>query len=98
MDAPSRTQENIKSLFPKNEAPKVVGRLIYSESHQSWNTIRIRKEIISKFPQLREKSGSFCYKMNMYESYKDLIKGIKIAEKAGEAVPIMLMLCRVNEN
>lgn len=95
MQSPSKTQEqNITALYPKNEAPKVIGRLIYSESHQSWNTIRIRKEIIQKFPQLREKTGNFIYKMNMYDSYKNIVKELSSMEKNKEAIPILLMLCR----
>jgi hypothetical protein len=91
-------QKELRTLIPRNYPIKIVGKLIYSESHQSWNTIRIRKEIIQKFPQLKEKSSSFCYKMNMYSSYKELISELKIAEKSGEAVPLTLMLCRVREN
>lgn len=95
MDAPSKTQKEYKALIPRNDPIKIVGKLIYSEGHQSWNTIRIRKEIIQKFPQLREKSSNFCYKMNMYGSYKELLNDLKAAEKSGEAVPLTLMLCQI---
>jgi hypothetical protein len=88
-------QKEIRTLIPRNDPIKIIGKLVYSEGHQSWNTIRIKKEIIQKFPQLKEKSSSFCYKMNMYGSYKELLEDLKRTEKAGDSVPLTITFCRI---
>lgn len=81
-------------LIPRIEGPKIVGKLMYSESDQAWNTIRLRKEVLQRFLQLHEKRESFRYKMNIYHNYDDLIKEIQDMKKSSEVVPLLMMLCR----
>ena len=58
-------EEKITSLVPRTKGPKVIGRVHYNESAQAWNIIRLKKQILDKFPQLKDKQGSFYYKMSM---------------------------------
>lgn len=83
------TQE-YRQLIPKTEFPELIGKITYSEGNRCWNTIRLRKEIISLFPQLKEKRSNFGYKMKVCLNYSELIKAIKIMEKRKEAIPILL--------
>lgn len=100
MKAPSKTQEDITELIPINEIPEIVGKLFYSESDQAWSTIRFKKEILQKFPQLKEKRGSFCYKMKLFSSQDELNDEIKSLRKNPAIIPMLLFLCkrRVEEN
>ena len=84
------SQQEYRQLIPKTEFPELIGKLTYSEGNRCWNTIRIRKEIIGLFPQLREKRSSFGYKMKVCLNYAELLKTIKVMEKRKEAIPILL--------
>jgi hypothetical protein len=89
------TQENISELLPKTKTPEIFGRLFYNEGAGAWHIIRLRKEILQKFPQLKEKSGSFCYKMLMPQDYKEMKQIVSEMQKGEVVVPIILSLCRV---
>jgi hypothetical protein len=91
-------QQEYKQLIPKTEFPELVGKLTYCEGNRCWNTIRLRKEIMGLFPQLREKRSSFGYKMKICLNYGDLLKTIRLMEKRKEAIPILLTFHRTNEN
>ncbi|MFA7708234.1 MAG: hypothetical protein WCX73_04760 [Candidatus Pacearchaeota archaeon] len=94
MPSLKKPQEEIISLIPRTEGPKIIGKLMYSESDQAWNTIRLRKEILQRFPQLHEKRESFRYKMNIYHNYEELLIDLQEMKKNQEIVPIMMMLCK----
>jgi len=85
-------EQEITSLVPRTKGPRILGKVHYNESAQAWNIIRLKKEILGKFPQLKDKLGSFCYKMSMYEDYKELEEHIKEMKKQGEVVPMMMVL------
>jgi len=87
-------EEKITSLVPRTKGPRILGRIHYNESAQAWNIIRLKKAILDKFPQLKDKQGSFCYKMSMYEDYKELEEHIKEMKKKGEVVPLMMVLAK----
>jgi len=82
------------SLLSRTEGPIIIGKLMYSESDQAWNTIRLRKEILQRFPQLKEKREAFRYKMNIYHDFEHLLDEIKNMKEKSDIVPILLMLCR----
>ena len=95
MKNPSKTQnEKITELTPINEIPDIVGSLFYNESDQAWSMIRFKKEVLQKFPQLKDKQGNFCYKMKMYASQDELKEAIKLLEKTSDSVPLLLFLCK----
>ena len=87
-----KQNKEFKLLYPKKEVVRARGILSYDEGQQSWSIIRLKKEIKSEFPQLKEKSRKFGYMMNFYKSFKDLKKDIKELEKKGNIVPMLLML------
>ena len=89
----SEEKEDYMILEQSKEAPEITGSLFYSESDQAWSMIRFKKEILQKFPQLKEKRGSFCYKIAIYPSNDELKKAIS-SMKDEESVPLLLFLCR----
>jgi len=52
---------NKRTLIPRTLID-IEGKLIYNEGFQAWNTIRLKKEIFSEFPELKEKRSKFSSK------------------------------------
>ena len=77
-----------KALTPK-KIIDIDGKLAYAEGFQSWNLIRLKKEIVDEFPQLREKRSIFSYKMVFCRNYGELLDYIK--KLKNDAVMPMLM-------
>ncbi len=76
-------------LAPSREAVTIQGKLFYSEGDQSWNLIRLKKEVLHEYPQLKDKSASFGYTMIVPKSIEEIKKAIAEFEKVA-AVPIIL--------
>ena len=69
------------------------GKLHYSEGFQAWNMMRLKKELFSEFPQLKEKRSKFSYQLMYYRTPKELEKAIKDLIKKGQNVmPVLLFL------
>jgi uncharacterized protein Yka (UPF0111/DUF47 family) len=79
-----------KLLRPIHETLRVKGELSYSEGNQAWNVIRLKKDLLKEFPQLKEKRKKFSYKIIMHRSFRELKKEINDLEKEGDAIPIFL--------
>jgi len=83
-------REKVNILQPSQEVINVKGKLFYHESSQSHSIIKLTKEIISNYPQLKEKQGSFNYSMFVPKSQEEMEKLIKDTNK----VPILLFFER----
>ncbi|MCH7850926.1 MAG: hypothetical protein IH845_04760 [Nanoarchaeota archaeon] len=69
------------------------GKIAYSESFQAWNTIKLKKEIFSEFPQLKEKRSKFSYKLIYHRDPKELEEAIRaIIKRKEEVMPILLFM------
>jgi hypothetical protein len=89
---PKENGKEVVILSPGNHT-KVDGKIFYSEGDQCWNLIRLRKEVLHEFPELKKKSVSFGYTMiipKSKEGFKEILLGM---EK--EAIPILLFLNKV---
>ena len=96
---PSKTQEekDMVPLYPVQQTLELAGEMSYSESNGAWNILRLKKDILKEFPQLKEKQGDFIYKMTMHRSYKDLRKAIQNIEKSSAVIPILLFLYKTKK-
>jgi len=81
-------------LRPRRDRVEVKGKLSYRESTHSWCFLRLGKEIISEFPQLKERVSGFGYKMIFYHEFNDIEKFIRKLKREGEAVPILMWLVK----
>ncbi len=90
-------KREIKFLSPTRETLKVNGRLFYNEGSRSWSIIRLKKEILHEFPQLKEKRSKFGYMIAIYRSFDDLKKNIMEFEKKEKIVPMLLTFRREEE-
>jgi len=80
--------EDKKALIPRNHV-NISGKIIYSEGDQAWNLIRLKKEILGEFYQLKEKRSKFSYNMSYYRTYEELEKAIKDMKKS-QALPVLV--------
>ena len=80
-----------KPLLPRN-CIDIDGKILYSEGDQAWNLIRLKKEVLNEFYQLKEKRLKFSYQMIYYRVYEDLEKAIKELKKQNKALPVILWL------
>ncbi len=80
----------LQILKPVNETIDIQNKIWYTSSDCAWNVIRLKKEILDEFPQLKERKGkSFC-KMIHHKGYIQLEKAIRKMKRTGEAIPILL--------
>jgi len=84
--------ESKKPLCPRN-CIDINGKIIYSEGDQAWNLIRLKKEVLNEFYQLKEKRAKFSYHMVYYRNYEELEKAVKELKKKSEMVlPFLVFL------
>ena len=81
-------------LSPVRENLQINGKLVYNEHSQSWGIIRLKKEILHEYPQLKEKRGKFSYVMIIPKSFKDIKKFVKEYEDNQKAVPLLLFFSK----
>jgi hypothetical protein len=80
-----------KTLVPRTKISSE-GKVHYSESFQAWNTLKLKKELFSEFPQLKEKRAKFSYGLVYHRNPKELEKEIKKIVKGGGVMPVLLFL------
>ncbi len=64
------------------------------ESKQAWSNIKLKRELINEFPQLKEKRANFFYELMFCRTSEDLNKALKELSKKGEITPILMFLFR----
>jgi len=69
------------------------GKVAYSESSQAWSVLRLKKGLVSEFPQLKEKRSKFCYRLVYYRDLEELKKAVGGIDK-NEGMPMLLWLMR----
>jgi len=81
-----------EKLIPRTKID-VEGKIAYSESSQAWNILKFKKDLLSEFPQLKEKRSKFSYRLVYHRDSKDFEKATKKLVKEGKGVmPLMLWL------
>lgn len=83
---------SVEILSPKNNVVEIKGKLFYHEGSHSWTLLRLKQQVLTKFPHLKEKIGNFVYLMKLHESYDELKKEIDNLEKDAIAIPIIMFL------
>jgi len=81
-----------KTLTPR----KIIdsnGKVIYNESAQAWNVIKLKKELFDEFPELKEKRSVFSYKLKFFRDMPEFEKVLKKLRAEKENVmPLLLFL------
>jgi len=68
------------------------GRILYSESSQAWNLVRLKAEFLKDFHQLKEKTSKFSYNLIYYRTYEEFEKAVKELIKKGEVLHVLMFL------
>lgn len=80
-----------KSLIPRTKISSE-GKVHYSESFQAWNTLKLKKELFSEFPQLKEKRSKFSYELVYHRDSEKFLEEIKEMMKSVKTMPLLLWL------
>ena len=84
-------------LQPVRKTLEIKGKIIYREPDQSWNMLKLRRELLAEFPQLKEKRSSFSYQMLFYRTYEEFEKLIRKMKREKLPLPIVLYLVKESE-
>ena len=90
-------REDVLSYLQPKKVLQIKGRLCYKERVGAWNILHLRKEILTIFPELRQKRENFGYTMFYSKESKEVKKMLEKLEKEW-VVPILLLLGKVKEN
>ena len=74
----------------------VKGRLIYSEAMRSSSVIRLKKQVLDHFPQL--KSGKWDYQLEYWRNNETTIQRLKEAQENKEVVPLLIFIHSAGED
>ena len=78
-------------LKPSVGVVKIEGSVLYQESAQAWNTIKLKRELLFLYPQLRDKSTHLKYTMILPRSNEEIMTQMKEMIESNK-MPILLFL------
>ena len=81
-----------RKLEPINEAVEIKGSLFYDYHSRACSIIRLKKDLINKFPQLKDRMAKIKYELLLQPNFQELIQNIEKLKENGEPVPIMMFL------
>lgn len=81
---------DMQILRPTQETLESKGKFSYSEGSQAWSIIKLKKEVLQEFSQLREKRSNFSYRLMLFRSYKIMKKAIKDIQDKEQPLPLLL--------
>jgi hypothetical protein len=85
----------MKPLHPRTKIESK-GKIYYNESFQAWNTLKLKKELFSEFPELKEKRSKFGYKLAYYRDSKNFLEDLRKSAKLGESMPLLIWFYKEN--
>jgi len=80
-----------KPLIPR-KIINVKGKMLYNESKQAWSNIKLKRELINEFPQLKEKRSNFSYELMFCRTSEDVNKALIELSKKEEVMPMLMLL------
>lgn len=82
-------QMEAQILRPTKTEIKAKGTMYYRNEDHAWNLLRLRKEILNEFKQLKEKLSKFTYTMVFYSDWNEFEKSMKKARREGMPTPVL---------
>lgn len=74
---------------------EVKGPMTYNESAQAWNIIRLRKEVLHEFPDLKDKRTTFGYKLVIPRNAEAIKKLTVKSLESPNVLPIFLTFSKL---
>lgn len=84
------------TLSPLRQIIEITGPMTYNESAQAWNIIRLRKDILHEFPELKDKRTMFTYKLVIPRSPEAIKQIIEQCLQSQNIVPIFLSFAKID--
>ncbi len=84
------TPVSLAALRPYDDVLDVTGHVSYSDSYGAWNTIRLKRDVLREFPQLKEKSAKIRYKLIFYKNYQEFVESVDKMQENNEPLPMLL--------
>jgi hypothetical protein len=83
-------EQEIKNFIePKRNPIKTNGKVSYWDGQRAWSIIRLKKEIINEFPQLKDRSSPVGYQLRFYREFEELEKALKRIKKESGVPPVL---------
>lgn len=89
--------DGVMLLSPMRDLVEITGPMTYNESAQAWNIIRLRKDILHEFPELKDKRALFNYKLIIPRNPQAIKKLMEETSKSQNVFPILLSFSKVKE-
>ena len=64
----------------------------YNDSVRAWNILRLKKEFLQEFQQLKNRQEQFSYEMLVFYNYEELEKTIKELKNTGKVPPVLFWI------
>jgi len=85
-------------IRPKKQEFESSGKVSYGGSVRAWNTIRLKKEFINEYPDLKKRSSKFKYNLSFQRTYADLEKKIKKMKRLNLPIPCLIQFDEIKSN
>jgi hypothetical protein len=89
--------DGVTLLSPMRDLVEITGPMTYNESAQAWNIIRLRKDILHEFPDLKDKRTLFNYKLIIPRNPQAIKKLMEESSKSQNVLPIFLSFSKVKK-
>jgi hypothetical protein len=83
-------KKNLKILKPSTVPIELEGKMTYNEHQRAWGILRLRKEILSEFPELRERNEKIRYKILFSRDFSKLDEQIALVKKTIGVSPLLV--------
>jgi len=80
----------LAAIRPSDDPLDIMGNVSYSDGYGAWNTIRLKKDVLKEFPQLKEKTAKIRYKLLFYKNYEEFTQAVKKIQENKEPLPMLL--------
>jgi hypothetical protein len=86
----------MRMLHPWNNIVKAQGKIYYCSGTETWQLLKLNKEILVAFPELKEKRSKFGYNMFFPQNLKKFKQLSNDVLSGKNPIPIMINLVKEN--
>lgn len=79
----------VRYLQPWKQHVAITGRISYHGPSQAWCLIRLKKDFLQEFQELKEKQGEFFYEFLLYYHWEILEQHLQEMKKEGKVPPLL---------
>ena len=87
-------KENTKYLKPTSEPLELEGKMAYNFDRRAWSDIKLKKEVVSQFPQLKERNKKFRYSLMVFKEFKELERQVRKIKIERGVTPLLVWFVR----